>query len=127
MSEDREWVWIVPKEINFGYQSQSEYFVHNGKWIVYGQKGLIQDMGSKMLGLVGKDDILEAKFSKKPALDVPEGHVLGRDHALIVYCDDRKRDGVREKLKEELKVDKMFWKYDRQTLQEILDGKQKSA
>jgi hypothetical protein len=48
-------------------------------------------------------------------LKVPEGYEAGV-HALIVYCDDRKNEFVKRKLKDRLGVDKMFWKYDRETM-----------
>ena len=76
-------------------------------------------MVPKVRSLVGKDDILQAKFSKKPALEVPNGFVKGRDHVLITYCDDRKREDVRELLRRELGVNEMFWKYERQTWKEM--------
>jgi hypothetical protein len=123
ISENGEFVWFLPKERRIEYASYPEYLEHNGKWIIYGQKEFIEGLGSKMLELVGKDDILQAKFTRKPALDVPEGYVLGRDHALIVYCDDRKRRMVKGRLKKELGVDEMFWKYDRQTIEEVLKSK----
>jgi len=121
MSQDSQFIWISPKEKMQAYQSYSEYHEHNGKWIIYGQKDFIEGLGSRMLGLVGKDDILKAKFTRNPALDVPEGYEPGV-HVLIVYCDDRKNQKVRERLKE-LGVDEMIWKYDRETMEEVMRSK----
>ncbi|OGI12506.1 hypothetical protein A3K64_01210 [Candidatus Micrarchaeota archaeon RBG_16_36_9] len=122
MSQDDQFVWISPKEERPSYQSYSEYLEHNGKWIIYGGKNLIEDLGSKILTMVGKDDILSAKFTRNPALKVPEGYEHDV-HALIVYCDDRNNESVKRKLKDRLGVDKMFWKYDRETIQEVLNSK----
>jgi len=122
MSKDKDFVWILPKEKKPTYQSYPEYLEHNGKWIAYVKKEVIDSLGSKMLDLVGKDDILQAKFTRNPALKVPEGFDLGKNYALIVYCDDRNNQKVREKLKE-LGVDKMFWKYDRETIEEVMRSK----
>lgn len=122
MSQDDQWVWILPKDNKPAYQSYPDYFDHDGKWIIYDKKNVIEDLGHKMLGLVGNDDILQAKFSRNPALKVPDGYEPGV-HALIVYCDDRNNQKVREKLKKELGVDKMFWKYDRETFEETMRSK----
>jgi hypothetical protein len=118
LSEDEDFVFILQKERKKHYQSYTEFLDHNGKWIIYGPKGVIEGLGSKMIDLVGRSNILEAKFTRNPALKVPEGFELGRDYALIVYCDDRKNKSVKRKLKEEPGVDKMLWKYDRETLRE---------
>ena len=123
MRKDEAFVWIMPKEDRPAYESQEEYLKHCGKLIMYDQKGVIESLGSKMLGLVGKDGILQAKFTRSPALDVPEGCVPGRDHALIVYCDDRNRGPVKRELRKELGVKKMFWKYDRDTINGMLGRK----
>ena len=122
MSQDDQFVWIFPKEKSFAYQSYPEYLEHNGKWIIYGGKSLIENLGYKMLTLVGEDGILQAKFTRNPALKVPDGYERGV-HALIVYCDDRNNDSVKRKLKDRLGVDKMIWKYDKETIQEILNSK----
>lgn len=122
MSQDGQWVFILPKERRREYQSYPDYLAHNGKWIIYDSKDKIEGLGNRMLKIVGKDDVLEAKFTRNPALKVPEGYELGV-HALIVYCDDRKKEGVKERLKKELKVEKMFWKYDRETLEEVMKSK----
>jgi len=119
MSKDNQWVWIHSKEELKPYKSYPEYLDHNGKWIIYGPKEAIEDIGYKMLDIVGKDNILEAKFSRNPALVVPDGYLLGKDHALIAYCDDRNKESVKRKLKDSLGVGSMFWKYDRDTLREI--------
>lgn len=122
MSENSEFVWIDPKNGSVSpFANYQEYLEHGGKWLIYGKKEFIEGLGSKMLDLVGKSNILEAKFTKKPALKVPEGYELGRNHALIVYCDDRKNRSVKRKLEKELGVNKMFWKYDRDTIRESIE------
>jgi hypothetical protein len=123
ISESSQFVWIFPKEKRQSYQPYTEYRDHNGKWIVYDSKDAIEGLGSKMLDLVGKDGILHAKFTRNPALDVPEGYELGKVHALIVYCDGRERNNVKDKLKNKLGVDKMIWKYDRETREEVMRSK----
>jgi hypothetical protein len=71
-----------------------------------------------MVDLVGRSNILRAKFTKNPALKVHKGFELGKDYALIVYCYDRKSESVKRKLTEELGVDKMFWEYEKGTFEE---------
>jgi len=123
MSQDDQFVWILPKEKRMPYKPYPEYLEHNGEWIIYGEKNFIEDLGSKMLILVGKDGILQAKFTRNPALKVHEGFDLGKSYALIVYCDDRNRDSVKRKLQDSLGVDKMLWKYDRETIEETMKSK----
>lgn len=121
MREDGDFVLILPKERTFQYQPYWDYLEHNGEWIVYGPKEVIEGLGSKMMGLVGKDGISEAKFTRNPALKVPDGYEAGV-HALIVYCDDRRSQEVRERLKK-LGVEEMFWKYRRENMEEIMRSK----
>lgn len=123
MSQDDQFVWISPKERIIEYQPYPEHLQHHGKWIIYGQKDVIEGLGSRMLALVGKNGISRAKFTKNPALDVHEGYELGKDHALIVYCDGREREKVKDKLKKELGVDKMFWKNHKEHMEEVLKSK----
>jgi hypothetical protein len=123
MRADSDFVFILPKERIVQYQSYPEYLEHNGKWIIYDKKEVIEGLGSKMLDLVGKDDVLQAEFTRNPALKVPEGYELGKVHALIVYCDDRNRENVKSTLKKELGVDKIFWKYDRETMEDVMRSK----
>jgi hypothetical protein len=125
MSENEVFVYISPVEETFSYTSDLEYLRHFGKWLIYGYKESIEEMGLKMKGLVGKRNILEAKFTKRPATQVPKGYVLGRYHALIVYCDDRKRNKTRKVLEKELGVKEMNWKYDRETWRESLEKGEK--
>lgn len=122
MTENKNFVCISPKRKVFAYKPYSEYLEHNGKWIVYGKKEAIEDLGRMMIGLVGKHGIIQANFTKNPALRVPEGFSHGKDHALIVYCDDRKRENVKNRLNR-LGIGNMLWEYERETIEEVLKSK----
>ena len=123
-SDEKDFVYIMADK-DTSYPSLKEHFKHCGKWMIYAEKKVIDSMVPKVRSLVGKHDILEAKFSKIPALEVPEGFTRGKDYVMIVYCDDRKNKGVREILERELKVDRLFWKYDRLTLEETIEKGEK--
>ena len=118
--ENDAWVHILPESEIQHYSSIVEYLFHQGKWMIYGPKEVIEHSASKIESLVGKKEIREAKFSKKPALEVPNGYGLGEDHVLIVYCDDRERDTVKSALEKELGVKELFWRYDRETWARML-------
>jgi hypothetical protein len=123
LSENEDFVFISPKERKKHYQSYTEFLDHNGKWVIYGKKDFIEGLCPRMAILVGEDGVMSAKFTKNPTLSVPEGHELGKDHAMIVYCDGRNREEVKKKLKEKLDVDEMLWKYDRETREEVMRSK----
>jgi len=119
--EEKGFNYIMAGE-GLSFPSLQEYLEHCGKWLIYGEKRVIDSMVPRVRELVGSDNILQAKYSRGPALEVPEGFVKGRDHVMIVYSDDRKNNAVKEVLERELKVKKMFWKYDRETLMEMHEG-----
>jgi hypothetical protein len=105
------------------YQDGREYLEHHGKWLIYAPESEILDMGGILIRekLLEDQRITSAKYTTKPAFDVPEGRQLGVDYALMVYCDDRERESVRTLLSESFGTGEMYWKYDRDTLREMRD------
>ena len=116
--ESESFIWIEAEEERFPYETDEEYLKHSGKWMIYEPKEQIEEKIPKIIEMLGDKRILNMKYTKNPALDVPENYSLGEDYALIIYCDDRQRDEVRKVIKNELGSEEMFWKYDRQTLKE---------
>lgn len=121
MEEDDAWFYILPINEIPKYCSIEGYLSHNGKWMVYGPKDFIEQSASKIKNLVGKKEIIEAKYSKMAALEVPKGYEFGKDYVLIAYCDDRKKEEVRNLLEKELDIKELFWRYDRETWKRMIE------
>lgn len=125
MREDEIWVRILPEKEIQAYSSKEEYLSHHGKWMFYGPKEVIEQSALKVRELVGERGVRGAKYKKRPAFEVPKGYEWGRDHVLIVYCDDRDRQKVRNLLVEELDAKELFWRYDRETLERVEKAREK--
>ncbi len=119
--------WIASKPLP--YSTFSDYMKHSGKYMIYGPHDFIWwEMSLKLISkrLTETDEIIGAKVSVNPAFEVPEGYKLGTDYVLIIYCDDRKREYIRELLSKTLNIpqEKMHWKYDRVTFKETVTSGQ---
>ena len=100
------------------YRSMREYLEHNGKWMIYDTKEKVSKMASVMNKMVGRDGIMQIKLSKNPLPEVADDSGHGNKHVLMVYCDERDNEGVKEVLKRELEVGRIDWKLDKDSLLE---------
>ena len=106
------WVYFDPKK----ERSLEEFILHGGKWIVYGSKSYVENLYESSKGDVGRD-IVAMKYSIEPIKvtpNAPEGK-----HALLFYCDERRRDEVREVLASK-GIKDVVWKNERETMMELL-------
>jgi hypothetical protein len=99
--------------------SEEEYLEHYGKWLISGSKGYIESLARLIDPLVEGGQIDSAKYSKKEPRTDPFPDK--RDYVMCVYSDDRERDRVK-RLLESLGVERMTWKYDRQTIEDWEPG-----
>lgn len=105
------------------YEDVEEYLEHHGKWLFYGPQNRVLEIVSLLIRerLLEDHRITGVKYTTRPALDVPPGYQLGKDYVGIVYCDDRHKGDVERLLRERVGVKELFWKYDRDTLEEMKD------
>lgn len=115
-----QWILIWPRNRQpFQYASEEEYWEHNGKWVVVGDKAYITDLAFHVDPYVEAGKIDAAKFTKKDPATDPLPHIPA--WAMCIYSDDRKRDETAEYLRE-LGVEKFDWKYDRESVADWSEG-----
>ncbi len=111
--ELRDWIYIELKDNS----SLEDSIRSQGKWIVYGSKNFIENLASILKAKIGME-INALKYSTVPVKvtpNAPEG-----SHALIVYCNERKKEKVRDLL-EEVGIKEANWKSDKESLAELIE------
>lgn len=108
------WVYIESEKDKRPIEETLRY---RGKWVIYGSKRYVENLAKSLKDEVGKT-IDAMKYSVKSTKVTP--NAPERKHALLVYCDERRRDEIRNIL-ESKGVKEVIWKYDRESLAELLD------
>ena len=90
---------------------------HGGKYVIYGLKEEVEELAEKLESKIG-NTINAIKFSTVPVKVTP--HAPENQHALLVYCDKRRRTEVM-KILEYIGADNYVWKSTRESWREILD------
>lgn len=109
------WIYIAPSEERSLELSEKEYLEHYGKWLIFGPKAYMEKLARLINPFVESGQIDRAKYCKKePGFDPFPNR---KDYVMCVYADDRKRDEIK-RLLESLGVERLTWKYDRQTFED---------
>ena len=117
------WVYVTNSNPDIPYKgkwdfpkTKEEYLEHWGKWVIFGEKGYLDELAYQLDPYVEDRHICNIKYLREALV------WTGFDQpAMCVYCDDREKEDIWQILSGVGLTDKL-WIYERETIAAWLPG-----
>ncbi len=119
-----DWIGLRKRGKKKKYASPEEYLENHGKWVVYGKFWELWEIAEKIMWDSANNLPVEAmKLSELPAREIEVPCKLKKPHVLVIYCDKREKEDVKNFLGNNFKNREFCWYYklDLQTLYQALE------